>query len=226
MKIIKYQTIICLILFLCVVSVYGQEQNTTKGEFAVHLAKLVTGKQLSADNAIAVLKDRGISLAPASEPILQPEMAAILARVLDFDPATAQKMDISNQNKATVSKLTGRVDVRQNPHSNWTPAVAGMLLNEDSTVRTAAGSLVELRVGMLGVVTIRENTELDIASLAARQDGSENIVIHLALGEITVNVEGLPAKTDWSTVTPTTLAAVRGTVYTVKVAPPDNVKGN
>ena len=219
MKIIKYQLIFCLILFLSVSSVYGQEQNTTKGEFAVHLAKLVTGKQLSTDNAIGVLKDRGINLAPASEPILQPEMAAILTQILDLDPATAKKMNICNQNKATISNITGKVSVRLSPHTGWIPAKPGMFLSEDSTVRTAAGSSVELKVGMLGVVTIRENTELNIASLATRRDGSENIVIHLALGEITVNVQGLPPKTDWSTVTPTTLAAVRGTIYTVKVAP-------
>ena len=200
-------------------SVFAQDEETTQGQFAVNLAGLLGQEKMSPQEAITFLSTKGISLDDANQEITTKQMADILSQTLNVGSKTASNMDIFNRNQATITNISGTVKVRQNKRAAWEEAAAGMKLREESAIRTGIDGKVELRIGMIGEITIKKNTDVTLESLMARKNGSENIVLNIAIGEMTVNVQGIPPKTDWNTVTPTTLAAVRGTIYTIKVEP-------
>lgn len=218
----KFLLIVVLMGFLFSQSGIGnavQEDITSCGQFAVQLAKLMGLGNLSESDAVSQIKAKGIDIGDPTKALSKKEMADILAKILNFDMKTAENMDIANQGKATIIAVEGDVEVKVNKASQWAKAAIGMELNEESSIRTGAGSYADIKVGMIGSVKVKENTELSLESLQAKNNGSENIILNITIGEMLVNVQGIPPKTNWTTVTPTTVAAVRGTIYTVSVHP-------
>lgn len=199
------------------------EQQKTQGEFAVQLCKAL-GLEVPAGDYIVQLEKRGI--APeggwqADKPMSNTEMANILAKSLGLEKEigekTALKMEETYRNKATIIKLAGKVDVKIGEQKDWSSAQEGMKLTQDDSIRTGPDSWVDLRIGMVGGVKIKENSEIKLSELSSNPDGSENIIMYMSIGEMLVDARGLQKGSDMQVHTPTTVAAVRGTIYNVKV---------
>lgn len=211
--------VVAFVLFQGSVAFCAEQEETKCGVFAVQLAKLIGLGDLSEHDAVTKLQANGVEIGDPEKVLSKEEIANTLAKVLDFDVKTTKNMDIANQNRAIITALEGNVDVKLTKQAQWSKASVGMQLSEESAIRTGQGSSVNIKVGMIGAINVKENTELALESLRARQNGSENIILYITIGEMLVNVQWIPPRTNWTTATPTTLAAVRGTIYTIRVRP-------
>lgn len=221
--IIVSSMVLCLLAF----SAFAEEtasKEKTQGEFAVQLCKAL-GLEVPTGDYITQLESKGI--APeggwqASKPISNTEMADILAKALGLEKKieeqVATKVDEAYRNKATIIKVVGNAEVKIGEKGDWTSAQEGMKLTQNDTIKTGPGSSVDLRVGMVGGIKIKENSELKLSELSSNPDGSENITLYMNIGEVLVDARGLKKGSDFQVHTTTTVAAVRGTIYNVKVS--------
>lgn len=220
---IRTVLISCALSCLLAISVFAQEEQKKQGEFAVQLCKAL-GLEVPAGDYIAQLEARGI--APEGgwqidKPMTNTEMANILAKALglekEIEARVAGKVDEAYRDKATVIKLAGKVDVKIGKKGDWIPAEEGMKLTRDDSIRTGPDSWADLRIGIVGGVKIKENSEIKLSELSSNPDGTENIILYMTIGDMLVDVRGLQKGSDFQVITPTTVAAVRGTIYNVKV---------
>lgn len=216
--------IFSIIICFCVTLTFAQEKQLqkTQAEFAVQLCKAL-GLEVPAGDYIAQLDAQGIFPEGGwqpDKPMTNTQMADMLAKALglekEIEERVAQKVEEAYRDKATIIKLTGKVEVRIG-EGNWVPAEEGMKLTHNDSIRTAAGSWADLRVGMVGGVKIKENSEIKLSELSSNPDGSENIILYMTIGEMLVDVRGIQKGSDFQVQTPTTVAAVRGTIYNIKV---------
>lgn len=213
-------------LTLCFALTYAEDvakKQKTQGEFAVQLCKAM-GIDVPTGDYIAQLQNQGISPQDgwnAEKPISNTEMANLLAKALglekEVEKRVAKKVQEAYRNKATVIRTEGDVKVKTANESNWTPAEVGMKLSQAATIKTGKKSWAELRVGMVGGIRIKENTEVVLNELSSKPNGSENIILYMNIGEMLVDARGIAKDTDFQVRTPTTIAAVRGTIYNVKI---------
>lgn len=199
-----------------------QQGQRTQGEFAVQLCKAL-GLEVPAGDYIAQLEAQGIFPEDgwvSDKPINNTEMANMLSKALglekEIEEKVAQKVEEAYRDKATIIKLEGKVEVKIG-EGDWIPAEEGMKLTQNDSIRTGAGSWADLRVGMVGGVKIKESSEIKLSELSSNPDGSENIILYMTLGEMLVDARGIQKDSDFQVQTPTTVAAVRGTIYNVKV---------
>jgi hypothetical protein len=220
-----------IITLLSPLSVYATDQEVSRGEFAKHLAESMgityqLGPNPQAEDYINLLRKEGIKI-PAdfetSKTITKEEKADLLSQALAIERKTEPKGKEDTQifrDKAIIIKVNGNVLIKRQKEAEWTPAIIDMQLVEGDYIKTDKESSALLRVGVAGRIEIKENSELAFQSLATQKDKkSENILLYLAMGEIFVDVKGLDEKSKFETHTPTTVAAVRGTTYIVKVEP-------
>lgn len=218
--------ILCLLVTLLAASGFAQERQMgqkTQAEFAIQLCKAL-GLEVPAGDYIAQLEANGIIPADgwqADKPISNTEMADMLAKALgiekDVEERVSRKVEEAYRDKATIIKLAGKVEVKTGKSENWVPAEEGMKLSYNDSIKTGPGSWADLRVGMVGGVKIKENSEIKLSELSSNPDGSENIILYMTIGEMLVDVRGIQKGSDFQVHTPTTVAAVRGTIYNVKV---------
>lgn len=217
--------ICCIGLCIFSITAFAQEKQSeqkTQGEFAVQLCKAL-GLEVPAGDYIAQLDAQGISPEGGwqpDKPMTNTQMADMLAKALglekEIEERVAQKVDEAYRDQATIIKLAGKVEVRIGEGS-WAPASEGMKLTHNDSIRTGPDSWADLRVGMVGGVKIKENSEIKLSELSSNPDGSENIILYMTIGEMLVDVRGIQKGSDFQVQTPTTVAAVRGTIYNVKV---------
>lgn len=217
--------IYCIGLCLFGATAFAQEKESeqkTQGEFAVQLCKAL-GLEVPAGDYIAQLEAQGISPEGGwqpDKPMTNTEMADMLAKALglekEIEEKVALKVEEAYRDKATIIKLAGKVEVKIG-EGNWIPAEEGMKLALNDSIRTGPDSWADLRVGMVGGVKIKENSEIKLSELSSNPDGSENIILYMTIGEMLVDVRGIQKDSDFQVHTPTTVAAVRGTIYNVKV---------
>jgi len=98
--------------------------------------------------------------------------------------------------------------------SGQKPASSGDILSFDDSIVTGKFSVVDLNFGTKGVIRITENSNVKMAMLQAKT-GTEETRFDMRKGKIFVILSKLSKGSNFSIITPTTLAAVRGTSFMV-----------
>ncbi|HOX24074.1 MAG TPA: FecR family protein, partial [Elusimicrobiales bacterium] len=111
---------------------------------------------------------------------------------------------------ATISALSGKVELKPAKAEEWSPAAEGSLIEEGGTVRTGADGRVLLVFSNKSKVWLKEASAIEISSLQER-----NTAISLKLGNIKVRVPHLRFSENLHVRTQAAVAAVRGTELTL-----------
>ena len=224
--------ILCFIILLAAAayfSIIKADDKLTGGEFATKLVESIgLGYKLPPDattnDYVNLLKDEGFTLPQnfdPSKPITSEQKANLLSQILNLKDAEKEKAQLEiYRNKAVIKKLEGKVTVKREGTDTWIPAELNMKLIEGDYVKTGPNSAAFLRVGVAGRIEVEANSELQLRNLATQANRkSENILLYLAMGDMTVDVRFIDKNTSFETHTPTTITAVRGTIYKVSVSP-------
>lgn len=150
-----------------------------------------------------------------------------LSKVLGFAVAIATMLSIATsqaepvQNKAVVRGVRGTANYSTDRGANWKKLGVGTELRQNSIVRTAPGSTVDLFLGDNGpVVRVTEDTQLGIDKLTSENLGNNEKVIETQLdlrsGRILGHVKKLAAASKYEVKTPTGVAGIRGTRYDIR----------
>lgn len=123
------------------------------------------------------------------------------------------------QNKAVVRGVRGTASYTTDAGGNWKKLNVGTQIGKGSTVRTAAGSTVDLFLGDNGpVVRVTENTQLGFDQLSVDDLGAEKVIeteLNLTNGRILGNVKKMAAASRYEVKTPSGVAGIRGTKYDI-----------
>lgn len=228
----KKYIIVCLIMVISAgfyLKAISAEQEMTGGKFVKQLIESMELQSMlkpdaTANDCINVLKEKGLVF-PAdfdpTKPISNELKSNLLSQILKVEEGEKTQMEMEiYRNKAVIKKMEGDVTVKFENTNEWVPAKIGMELTEGNYIKTGPGSTVLLAVGIAGRIEIKENSELLLKNIGTQADGrAENILMYLAMGEASFDVRFIDKNTIFETHTPTTVAAVRGTIYIVKVDP-------
>ena len=122
-------------------------------------------------------------------------------------------------NKAVVRAVRGSANYSTDRGANWRTLRVGTGLTQNSVIRTAPGSSVDLFLDENGpTVRVTENTTLGIDRLTVDRTGVENIIeteLDLRNGRILGNVRRLAAASRYEVKTPQGVAGIRGTKYDI-----------
>jgi hypothetical protein len=100
-----------------------------------------------------------------------------------------------------------------------------MQLTIGDSIKTGASSFVSLRAGRFGRISITENSTLSLKEIKyLKERDTENIILNLARGEAVIDARDIKKGSRFAIQTPTTVAAVRGTIYSVKIANGETVQ--
>jgi hypothetical protein len=123
------------------------------------------------------------------------------------------------QNKAVVRAVRGSANYSTDRGANWRTLRVGTGLAQNSVIRTAPGSSVDLFLNENGpTVRVTENTTLGIDRLTVDRTGVEDIIetqLDLRNGRILGNVRRLAAASKYEVKTPQGVAGIRGTKYDI-----------
>jgi hypothetical protein len=120
----------------------------------------------------------------------------------------------SRENTASVVVLSvGDVQVK-NPGKEFAPARAARVILKGDIIKTGPRSHVTIQVGDLGMVQIAPESTVEATSLLESLDGA----LYLSKGTVSSRIERLGKWRGYSVKTPTAIAAVRGTVFSVSYA--------
>src|ERR1041385_5128315 len=124
------------------------------------------------------------------------------------------------QNQAVVRGVRGTANYSNDRGGNWRKLNVGMKLGQNSVIRTAPGSTVDLFLGDNGpVVRVTEDTTMGIDRLSSDSVGGERIIetqLDLRNGRILGNVKHLAAASKYEVKTPQGVAGIRGTRYDIR----------
>lgn len=113
-----------------------------------------------------------------------------------------------------ISKLTGKVEVFK--QQEWSPAEVGLKLKPNDKLKTYSTGRAELTFADNSTIWIKENTELNIATLFP-----EDRSVEVKTGQVRTKVTPLKQGHKFSLKTPTVVAAVRGTEFILIVGETD-----
>ena len=149
-----------------------------------------------------------------------------VSRMLGFAVAVAALLSATTaqaapeQGKAVVRTVRGSANYSTDRGANWKALKVGTSLNQNSVVRTAPGSVVDLFLGDNGpVVRVTEDTTLGIDRLTIDRAGVDKVIetqLDLRNGRILGNVKRLAAASKYEVKTPHGVAGIRGTRYDIR----------
>lgn len=120
-----------------------------------------------------------------------------------------------------IVKVIGSVDIRRAGEREWTAAKQGMELGVEDQVKTGIASsadVVFIRNGQRSTVRILEGADMSLMTLNLdKVTGDSEILLDLAIGHIIIRTDPLKGKSKFEVLTPTSMTAVRGTGFEVKV---------
>lgn len=224
----------CCIVFLlltAVSAIASADNEPSQGQFIVRLIKglglsYMLPEKATVEDYIKLAQSEGFRLPndfSPGKPITVAEKADLLDQMIKLEIRLKEEHRGPSEvyrNKAVIEKMIGTVMVKREAEDKWIPAAVDMKLTEGDFIKTTEGATVYLRVGIAGRIKIKENSELQLKILATEANKkSEKIVIYLAVGELLVDVRDIPEGSTFETYTPATIAAVRGTIYLIKVEP-------
>jgi len=149
-----------------------------------------------------------------------------VSRILGFAVAVAALLSAATaqaapeQNKAVVRAVRGSANFSTDRGANWKALKVGTSLNQNSVVRTAPGSNVDLYLGDNGpIVRVTEDTTLGIDRLTIDRTGVDKVIetqLDLRNGRILGDVKRLAAASKYEVKTPHGVAGIRGTRYDIR----------
>ena len=117
-------------------------------------------------------------------------------------------------------KTEGITNFRASFQDAWKPATLQTTINAGQWLQTAKGARAIISFGKEAVITINEDTTLEIKEVAVNPDGTIKVSTKLTRGKIWSLVEKLKSeKSRYEVETPTAVAGVRGTTFMVTVNP-------
>lgn len=149
-----------------------------------------------------------------------------VSRILGFAVAVAALLSATTtqaapeQGKAVVRSVRGTANYSTDRGANWRALKVGTSLNQNSVVRTAPGSNVDLFLGDNGpIVRVTEDTTLGLDRLTIDRTGVDKVIetqLDLRNGRILGNVKRLAAASKYEVKTPHGVAGIRGTRYDIR----------
>jgi len=122
---------------------------------------------------------------------------------------------------AEISSIEGAVWFRKGGTGEWKGAEKGMLLLENDEVKTAENAKAVILLdaaGETGKIDLAPNTQMRIETMAQdTTSGEKTTLLDLALGRVLIKAEKLKGNSSFQVKTPTSICAVRGTVFEVTV---------
>jgi hypothetical protein len=123
------------------------------------------------------------------------------------------------ENTAKVRAVRGSANYSTDRGANWKTLKVGASLKQNSVIRTAPGSSVDLFLNENGpTVRVTENTTMGIDRLTIDRTGGDNVIetqLDLRAGRILGNVRPLAAASKYEVKTPQGVAGIRGTKYDI-----------
>jgi FecR protein len=124
----------------------------------------------------------------------------------------------THQGKAEVRAVKGEA-MFSTAGSPLMPLKVGTVLGSGATIKTAAGSMVDLFLGnSAGVVRVTENSTLTLDKLTLTDTGADTVVevqLNLPEGTILGNVNKLSGASKYEIKVPNGVAGIRGTKYRI-----------
>ena len=111
-----------------------------------------------------------------------------------------------------IAYISGEVDIAD--ESGWFPAEIGDLISPSDRIRTAADSSCEIQFGRIAVISLQENTEIDISRINLTPESSK-VGIAMAAGTVLSKVQKLSGADSFSVRTQSAVCGVRGTEFSV-----------
>jgi hypothetical protein len=122
---------------------------------------------------------------------------------------------------AKIISFTGQPVVKTVSQKAWTPVVKDMILSEGDILKTDKTASARVNVdgnGEAAIVDVSPGSNLTFTQLLKDTDkGTEKTLLDLALGEVLIKAEKLKGDSKFEVKTPTSVAGVRGTKFSVKV---------
>jgi hypothetical protein len=122
--------------------------------------------------------------------------------------------------QATITDITGEASVKLIAEKAWVPAAIGMTLTEGDTIKTKKGASLVLRLEGADTATVEVSEESELLLREFTEDKALNMqktLLDLALGEVLIRAEKLSPDSKFEVKTPSSVAGVRGTKFSVKV---------
>lgn len=142
------------------------------------------------------------------------------------------KEDIKSINKTRldvasgrIAEATGDIEILPSGETEWKPAEKGTALSEGDSIRSGPGSKAVALFANKIIMAVEEDSELDMEKLQRSRKKGINIKVNLNNGQIWNDVGKLRSKrAKFYVETPQAVTGVRGTVFTVLVAPDATTK--
>ncbi|MBN2190085.1 MAG: FecR domain-containing protein [Candidatus Aureabacteria bacterium] len=230
LKYIKCAVLTALIIFNTTLTyAVDKEEVMTQGQFARYLVNaLALNEQLpaspSTQDYFRLLESRGVTPPggfDAEKVLTNKDMVILLERALGLEKEVIKKLTEGGASAisadelfAYVVEVQGDVEIRIG-QGQWIPARKGIRLKEGDSVRTGEDSWAALGIGKLGAVKVKGNSEIVLQELSFNPDKTENVFIYLQRGDMLVNAGELKEGARFEAATPVSVAAVKGTVYTL-----------
>lgn len=219
---------ICILVVLSLAfsfPIYAQEEAITKEAYIKQIIQLMNLSSELPQNPTAVdyvniLNKKGFEISSENlgAPITAEEKSSLINKVINFKLEKREPVAEGLVNKAIVDEVSGEVLVLIEGQKDWVKAEKGMALGIGDTIKTGVASYIYLRVGRFGRIAIKENSELALRELSYLPErDTENIILNLAKGETVIDARDIKKGSRFEVQTTTTIAAVRGTVYSVKI---------
>ena len=121
-----------------------------------------------------------------------------------------------------IMKIEGDVHVRRAGQITWSALEHGMELGLNDTIKTGVASNMDIlfirNKRERSKIRILEEAEMSLATLNLdKVTGNSEILLDLAIGHIIIKTDPLKGDSKFEVLTPTSMTAVRGTAFEVKV---------
>jgi len=124
--------------------------------------------------------------------------------------------------KCWIKSIVGDVKIQRNKSPKWIEARPNMPVKENDAVRTFVESEAVIQTSEGSVITLKENTTLELSAFSEAAGGATSTGVRMLNGDLVANVKKLMGqKSKFEFETPTAVAAIRGTKLGINV---DNEK--
>jgi len=145
----------------------------------------------------------------------------IIVSLLSFTGCNSSK-DNKNMNTAKLIFSIGDVKVKSN--GNWVVAQEEMNLTQGDEIKTGFNSECNIVIGEASTLAIKEKTHFSIKSILKNSAGNETNVFALDTGKAIISPKKLLKGDSFRVQTPTAIAAVRGTKFSVATSKTGKLK--
>jgi len=135
-----------------------------------------------------------------------------------FSVLFSQQSDNGVVKDVRIEKIIGKVELRRGSAAQFRPARPSMRLSEQDALRTFVESEVEIRIEDGTLITIGENSVVEMSQFRSYAQGAEQTSIRIFNGRVFSDVKKLVNnQSSFEFQTPTATAAIRGTQLSLDV---------